>query len=82
MSQMFLLNILTQGRGLLEAGVTPTYTMSGQDPGMGHAGTKANQVGRGFAVRTKGCREENLKGPSGEGNKQLVKLLYGMEYTS
>lgn len=40
MSQTFLFNNLTQGRGLLEAGFNPEYTVSGQDPGMGHAGTK------------------------------------------
>lgn len=45
MSQMFLFNNLTQGRGLLEAGINPEYTVPGQDPGMGHAGTKAIQVG-------------------------------------
>lgn len=44
MSQMFLFNNLTQGRGLLKAGVNPAHTVSGQDPGMGRAGTEAIQV--------------------------------------
>ena len=50
MSQTFLLSILTQGRGLLEAGISPAHTVSGQDPGMGHAGTKAIQGGRGLLL--------------------------------
>lgn len=36
----------------------------------------------GFTIRTKLHGKEIFKGPSAKGNKQLIKLLYGMEFTS
>lgn len=44
MSQMFLFHNLTQGRGLLDAGVNPACTALGWDPRKGCAGTGAIQV--------------------------------------
>lgn len=41
---------------------------------------EAIQVG--LPLGTKVCREEILKGPSRKGNKQFVKLLCGIEYTT
>ena len=36
----------------------------------------------GLPLDPKVRREEILKGPSGKGNKQFVKLLYDIEYTT
>lgn len=42
---MFLFNNLSQGRGLLKAGVNPACTAPRQDPGEGSVGTAVIQVG-------------------------------------
>lgn len=57
MSQMCQFNNLTQGKGLLEAGINPAYALSGRDPRGGGAMRYQGHSG-GFAMRTKVCREE------------------------
>lgn len=58
MSQMFLFNNLTQGRGPLKAGVNPVCTVPGQDleKGCGH-GSETGEL----AIRYGGMQRENSK---------------------